>query len=164
MDQRIAIWNTLHDGEITVAAREGESLLVFVSIPYLRVRLAPLGDSFSLRLFGLRAIELSRHDGGYERTSSLEEIAMNGIEILSTDSTDMPVKIKTTQGLLTLDFDDLEIRLDTGQVVDYGTILAACNSYWDEWQAKAEHNEEARNHRTESPPTQPPAGSEPRQQ
>lgn len=136
MDHRIAIWNALHDGEITVVAQESTRLEVFVSIPYLRARLSPLGDSFSLRLSGVRIFEFSDYDGK-KTTSALSEIAMSGIEILSTDSTAMPVKIATTQGFMTLDFDDLEIRLDTGQVVDYAAVDSACREYWEEWSAKA---------------------------
>ena len=136
MDPRIAIWNTLHDGEITVAAREGMALEIFVSIPYLRVRLAPLGDSFSLRLSGLRALEFS-YSHETKKTSSLSDIAMSGIVILSTDSNAMPVKVETTQGCLTLDFDEMEIRLDTGQIVAYQTVLSACTEYWDEWSRRA---------------------------
>jgi hypothetical protein len=53
MDERIEIWNVLHDGEITVVSEDGDTLTLFVSIPYLRRRLKPLGDSFVLVLEGL---------------------------------------------------------------------------------------------------------------
>ena len=137
MNPRIAIWNTLHDGQITVAVREEASVQLFVSIPYLRSRLLPLGDSFSLRLSGVRSFEFSDYEEK-KKTSVLADIAMSGIEILSTDSTAMPIKIATTQGFLILDFDDLEIRLDTGETVGYDAVYAACQQYWDEWSAKAE--------------------------
>lgn len=51
-DPRIDIWNLLHDGEITVAARDADALVLFVSIPYLRSSFRPIGDSFALRLSG----------------------------------------------------------------------------------------------------------------
>ena len=73
---------------------------------------------------------------GKKKTSSMEDIARSGIEILSTDSEAMPVKIATTTGFLTLDFDTLEIRLDTGQSVDYDQVYRVCCAYWDEWSAK----------------------------
>ena len=63
---------------------------------------------------------------------------MSGIEILSTESNSMPIKVATTQGSLTLDFDKLEIRLDTGQLVEYDTVYAACTEFWEEWSANAE--------------------------
>lgn len=47
-DPRFGIWNALHDGEITIAVREATDVVVmFVSIPYVRRRIEPLGDSFS---------------------------------------------------------------------------------------------------------------------
>jgi hypothetical protein len=56
-DPRFSIWNALHDGEITIAEREApEVLVLFVSIPYVRRRIPPLGDSFRLRLGGFRGM------------------------------------------------------------------------------------------------------------
>lgn len=135
MDERIAIWNALHDGEITGATLEGNALVMFVNIPYVRARLAPLGDSFCLRLHGFRSLELSDSDG--RKTSDLSGFAMSGIEINSTDSTSMPVKIATTSGYLTLDFDTLEIALDSGRVTNFREVDEACSSYWKEWSDKA---------------------------
>jgi hypothetical protein len=132
----------MHDGEITVAARDGDSVQLFVSIPYLRGRLMPLGDSFSLHLSGVRSFEFSDYEEK-KKTSSLADVAMRGIEILSTDSTVMPIKVATTQGFLMLDFDELEIRLDTGQVVSYQTVYAACQEYWDEWSSKTKNETRA---------------------
>jgi hypothetical protein len=137
MDPRIAIWNTLHDGEITVVAQEGADLVMFVSIPYVRERLKPLGDSFALRLRGFRGFELLDSDGTKKSADLQEDLARNGIEILSAESATMPVKIATTHGYLVLDFDDIEIALDTGGAVPYEDVLQACSEYWDEWSARA---------------------------
>jgi hypothetical protein len=35
MDERSAIWNILHDGEVTAVSEDGDILTIFVSIPYL---------------------------------------------------------------------------------------------------------------------------------
>src|SRR5688500_17259119 len=95
-DPRVAIWNTLHDGEITVIRREEPGKLVmFVSIPYLRERITPLGDSFCLRLRGFRSIELAEFEGT-AKTSDIAEIANAGLEILSTDTEKMPVRVAIT--------------------------------------------------------------------
>jgi len=136
MDPRIAIWNTLHDGEITVVAKEDADLVMFVSIPYLRERLKPLGDSFALRLRRFRGFELLDSEGRKKSSELQEDLARSGIEILSTESGAMPVKIATTMGYLVLDFDDIEIALDTGRVVPYEEVLQACTEYWDEWSAR----------------------------
>ena len=134
MDTRIAIWNTLHDGEITVLAMESDTLVMFVSIPYIRERLTPLGDSFILRLSGFHSLEF---DDGKNRHSDLTEISKSGIEIFSTKSETMPVKIATTSGSLTLDFDHIEISTDTGRAVTYDEIYKACLEFWEEFSIKA---------------------------
>jgi hypothetical protein len=137
MDARIAIWNTLHDGEITVVAKDCADLVMFVSIPYVRERLKPLGDSFALRLKGFRTFELLDSEGRKKSSDLQEDLARNGIEILSAESETMPVKIATTMGYLVLDFDDIEITLDTGRIVPYEEVLQASTEYWAEWSASA---------------------------
>jgi hypothetical protein len=129
------IWNLLHDGEITVIAREGpDSLIMFVDIPYLRQRIAPLGDSFRLRLGGFRGIGFSNDIG--DSYSEITDIAESRLEILSTESEAMPAKIAVAQGTLTIDFDSVDISLDTGQPISYEQISHACEQYWDEWSAR----------------------------
>ena len=124
-------------------ALEGEDTLVmFVSIPYLRERIAPLGDSFVLRLSGFRHIELADSDGK-KKDSELADISKSGIEILSAESEAMPVKISTTSGYLTLDFDRIEIALDTGREVSYEEIDQASSDYWQEWEARSKAQEDA---------------------
>jgi hypothetical protein len=137
MDKRIQIWNILHDGEITAVSGEcGEVLTMFVSIPYLRRRLEPLGDSFVLTLSGVTRLEF--HDFDDTVTSLQEVLDIGSPEILSTDSKSMPVSIATTLGQLTLDFKTIAFTLDTGQTVTYEAIEKVCEEYWTEWEAKAE--------------------------
>lgn len=136
MNTRIAIWNVLHDGEITAVSEDGDTLTMFVSIPYLRRRLKPLGDSFVLTMAGVRRVEF-RDFGG--RTGSLrDELETGTPEILSTESEAMPVTVETTMGQLVLDFDSIQIALDTGESVDYSAIEKVCDEYWTEWKAKSE--------------------------
>ncbi len=137
MDHRIQIWNVLHDGEITaIAGEEGDTLTMFVSIPYLRRRLEPLGDSFVLTLGGLKRLEFHNFDG--TTTPLQEEIDIGTPEILSTESVSMPVKIETTMGQLILDFESIRFAMDTGQEVEYETIEKVCEEYWTAWEAKSE--------------------------
>jgi hypothetical protein len=137
MDKRIQIWNILHDGEMTAISEEdGESLTMFVSIPYLRRRLQPLGDSFVLTLEGLKRLEFRNFDG--TTTPLREQIDIGSPEILSTESESMPVRIETTMGQLILDFQSIRFALDTGQEIAYETIEKVCDEYWTEWKAKAE--------------------------
>jgi len=137
MDKRIQIWNILHDGEITAISGEGsETLTMFVNIPYLRRRLEPLGDSFVVTLSGLTRLEFQDFDG--TTTLLKEEIEIGTPEILSTESESMPIKIETTMGQLTLDFQSMSLALDTGQAIDYEAVEKVCEEYWTEWKAKAE--------------------------
>lgn len=139
MDNRIEIWNILHDGEIT-AISDGDSgtLTMFVSIPYLRRRLPPLGDSFVVTLSGLTRSEFSNFDG--TTTSLREELETGTPEIFSTGSDSMPVRIDTTMGQLILEFENISFALDTGQAVEFDAIKKVCEEYWDEWEKKADQN------------------------
>jgi hypothetical protein len=139
MDTRIEIWNVLHDGDITAISEDGDTLTMFVSIPYLRRRLKPLGDSFVLTLAGVQQAECRDFSGAASSASSLqEELEIGTPEIIKTESEAMPVTIETTMGQLILDFQTIRFALDTGELVEYKTIKKVCEEYWAEWQAKAE--------------------------
>jgi hypothetical protein len=134
-DPRFHIWNTLHDGEITaVAADASDTVTIFVSIPYLRRRLQPLGDSFVLTLSGVRQLQFRDFSGTI--SSLRDELDLTAPEILSSESAHMPVTVETTSGQLLADFDDVQFALDTGQSVTYEAIEKVCHEYWDEWSAK----------------------------
>jgi hypothetical protein len=130
---RLDIWNVLHDGEITVMHREAPDVVImFVSIPYVRRRLEPLGDSFRLRLGGFRSMHFENGIG--DTSSELDYI--EGYEILDILSETMPAKIQLAEGTLTLDFDTLAISLDSGQPVAYEKVLRLAQDYWDEFAAR----------------------------
>ena len=136
MDPRIDIWNVLHDGEFTVLAVRDNVLTMFVNIPYLRARLTPLGDSLVLRLKGFRSFSLLDSGGRLESTNPAD-VTRSGQVILSAASDDFPVTVALRGGSMTLDFDDLEVALDTGSTVDYAVVRRAAEDYWTEWEAKA---------------------------
>jgi len=139
MDARITIWNVLHDGEITAISEDGDTLTIFVSIPYLRRRLKPLGDSFVLTLTGVRQAEYRDFSGAASSVSPLREALEIGTpEILKTESESMPLTIETTMGQIVLDFQSIRFALDTSQPIDYESLEKVCEEYWTEWQAKAE--------------------------
>ena len=149
MDERIQIWNLLHDGEITAVAGEGgQTLTMFVSVPFLRRRLAPLGDSFVIVLSGLTLLEF--HDFAGTKISLAEELEIGTPEILSTESESMPIKIETTMGQLTLSFQSIRFTLDTGGDIEYEAIARVCEEYWADWNARAEQRaaSDARDART----------------
>jgi hypothetical protein len=130
-DQRIEIWNVLHDGEIAAISDDGGTLMMFVNIPYLRRRLTPLGDSFVLTLSRLTLLEFYSSDG--TKTSLREELDIGTPAILSTDSASMPAMIETTMGRLILDFQRITFALDIGQAIEYEAIVKVGEEYWAEW-------------------------------
>ena len=133
-DPRLDIWNVLHDGEITIMHRESPDVLVmFVSIPYVRRRIQPLGDSFRLRLGGFRGMAFS-YDIDQNTFTELDYI--EGFEILDILSETMPAMIQLAEGKLMLDFDSLDIALDSGQPVAYEEVLRVAQEYWDEFAAR----------------------------
>jgi hypothetical protein len=132
LDPRFAIWNTLHDGKLTALTREEpDTVMMSITIPYLRKRISPGGDSFCLRLHGVRRIQFAGFGASY--TDDYEEIASYSLWILSTDSDLMPVRIATAEGFLVLDFDSLHISLDTGQPISYEQLDRVSEEYWDEF-------------------------------
>jgi hypothetical protein len=126
----------LHDGEITAISQDGGTLTMFVSIPYLRRRLKPLGDSFVLTFTGLTRAEC--RDSAGNTTSLEEELEIGTPEILQTESKSMPVTVETTMGQVILEFQTIRLALDTGQEVSYETIEKTCEEYWNEWEANAQ--------------------------
>jgi hypothetical protein len=132
-DPRLDIWNVLHDGDITILHREAPDVVImFVCIPYVRRRIEPLGDSFRLRLGGFCSVHFANDIG--DTSSELDYV--EGYEILDILSETMPAKIQLAEGTLTLDFDTLDISLDSGQPVAYEEIRRVAQDYWDEFAAR----------------------------
>jgi hypothetical protein len=127
-DERIIIWNILHDGSISAAEVSNLRATIFVSIPYLRRRIPPLGDSFVLKLTGVTTCEFRHFDG---ETTSLEKALQVGEpEVLSTDSVTFPLTIHTTMGQLVLAFEDVSYFLDSGEATTFEAIQKAATEYW----------------------------------
>jgi hypothetical protein len=135
-DSRIDIWDTLHDGLITVAARDADALVLFVSIPYLRARFRPIGDSFALRLGGFRSARLRASNGDLSDLD-LDDLPTSHLEILSAASTSIPIAVELTIGELILDFDSLSIHLDTGAELSYTEVQSEAEKYWSEFEERA---------------------------
>ena len=135
-DPRTDIWSTLHDGLVTVGARDGDALVLFVSAPYLRARFQPLGDSFVLRLGGFRSAHLRASNGDLSELD-LGELPTCHLEIISSASTSMPVAVELSSGELVLDFDSLRVFLDTGTELSYLELRTQADKYWREFEALA---------------------------
>jgi len=141
MDERIEIWNLLHDGFITAIEQNGDTLTMFVSIPYLRRRMKPIGDSFNLTLSGLSRMDFC--DPWGEIHSFAEELGVGvvtGPTIISSHSDSMPITIELDYGRLVLDFQSISFALDTGGSVGFEEIEEVAAAYWQELASNAERN------------------------
>ena len=61
---------------------------------------------------------------------------IEGFEILNSLSDTMPAMIQLAEGKLMLDFDSLDITLDSGQSVTYEEVRRVAQDYWDEFAAR----------------------------
>lgn len=148
MDERIAIWNILRGGKITAVSEDGDTLTASVSVPYIRRRIKPMGDSFVLTLTGVRRAEWRGFDSSGPASTIHEGLEIDAPEIAGTDSRAMPITIgitlgdiflnermsidETMRGQIILDFQKIRFALDTGQSSDYQTIYRVYEEYWEE--------------------------------
>jgi hypothetical protein len=98
----------------------------------------PLGDSFVLTLSGVKQIMFQDLFEGPMSTLE-DELEISTPEILNTESETMPVCVKTTTGILILNYENIDFKLDTGQPVKFETIEAVCHEYWNQWNGKGEN-------------------------
>jgi hypothetical protein len=132
MSPRAEIWNILHDGPITnISGAVPGDVRLSIDIDYLRRLFPGGGDSFGLCLRGCRLLEMTIWASDSRVTNDFAEILDALPTILSTDSTDVPVRVFTTTGELSLDFDEFNLELDDGTPVSFDSICAACENYWN---------------------------------
>jgi hypothetical protein len=133
-DERIDIWNILHDGSITAVESKDDIIRMFVGIAHLRRRFQPPGDSFVVALSGVSHCEFRHFDG---ETTNLSDVFETGEpEILSTSSEGFPITIQTTLGRLIVSFDSISVALDTGQPILFGAIERVAAQYWEEFERR----------------------------
>jgi hypothetical protein len=132
IDLGIQLWNVLHDGEITVLERNHDVITVFVSIPYVRRRMKPIGDSFKLVFYGVSQFEYVGNDGSIAPIE--EEIENCPLTVLHTESKEFPVRVVTTMGDIIANYTDFEIYLDVGKRIEISELFREFDRYWDEWE------------------------------
>ena len=142
MDPRIEIWYLLHDGEITVVDAHDNTVTMAVKIPWLRSRLQPQGDSFVLRLRGLRSCALcdgtafdwrSFRRKDRVRSTNPADLSHRGLLIRWPEAEALPVTVELICGRLKLDFEDVETSLDTGAAVSHDDLKQVSADYWREF-------------------------------
>ncbi|MDQ3363988.1 MAG: hypothetical protein M3680_00965 [Myxococcota bacterium] len=130
-----APWNLLHDGTVTALAREADTLLVTIDVPYVRVRFGGTG-TFVLRLAGCDGISYQPYDEPllYE----LDAIASSQPDLDVTSFQGGAIVVSGNAGVMRLRYANLAITLDTGAEVTLAELDAHVRSYRDDWSARTE--------------------------
>ncbi|MBA3818225.1 MAG: hypothetical protein H0X17_04990 [Deltaproteobacteria bacterium] len=128
-------WNLLHDGTVTALARDEDTLLVTIDVPYVRVRFGGTG-TFVLRLAGCDGISYEPFDEPllYE----LDAIASSQPDLNTTTFQGGAIVVSGNAGVMRLRYANLAITLDTGTDVTLSELAAHVRSYWDDWSARHE--------------------------
>jgi hypothetical protein len=130
------IWNILHDGEITgIDGVIPGHLAIRVEIPYLRDMLAPKGTAFVLTLCNCTRFEYEVWDDR-KKYSDVARIAAMKPFVLEASETPEGIRIGCTEGYIHASYGSVAYALDTGQIITFADLSAACDRYWTEWKAK----------------------------
>jgi hypothetical protein len=130
MNQRADIWNILHDGEIAEIKRDSQqNLQLRIYIPYLGNMFPEVGENIWVDLHNTKKFEMRIWDEDLT-TSDFDKIVSTGTEILSTESTDVPLHIVSTRGDLFIDFESFSLSLDSKNKITFDELTDACSRYW----------------------------------
>ena len=136
MNQRADIWNILHDGEIAeIKSKSNQHIQLRIYIPYLGNMFPEIGENIWVDLLNYRKFEMKIWDEDIT-TSDFNKIVSTGTEILSTESTDVPLHVVSTLGDLFIDFESFSLSLDSGKQITFEELEDACSRYWKNWEEK----------------------------
>jgi len=134
MNQRADIWNILHDGEIAEINRKStHHIQLRIYIPYLGNMFPEVGENIWVDLHNTKKFEMKIWDEDIT-TSDFDKIVSTGTEILSTESTDVPVHVVSTLGDLFIDFESYSLSLDSGKQITFDELVDGCSRYWKNWE------------------------------
>ncbi len=128
------VWGFFHDAEIEKirGVIPGE-ITLDLKISYLRRMFDGEGTGFRAKLHDCSQFEYCEF--GQQPTSDFRTIEASETWILYVHSTD-PLVLDCTTGTLTLEYQSMEISLDSGESVTYEALREACERYWDDWSGK----------------------------
>lgn len=131
MSNPINPWNLLHDGTIERAERQGESVILWVEIEYLRERLSPPGRQIGAVLHDCTRCSFAPFDG--VETQELTAITAAEPSLLEAQEAEGGVMIVCQEGLLHLRYTSLSFVLDAGEPLPLETLIETASRYWAEW-------------------------------
>jgi hypothetical protein len=108
-------------------------LVLTIDVEYLRELFTPRGDCFHVHLSGCTSINY--FDWASEsHTQNLIEIEEKELEILSVQQKENKACITCTTGELSISFERLHIRLDTGECITKSQLQEKVQRYWKNWE------------------------------
>lgn len=132
-------WGIFHDGVITrIHGMVPGAVVLHVEIAYLRKMFNEEGVGFDVHLTGCSKLEYAAYDE--EPMSDAQAIAAKEPEILYVNQTEPEVVLDCAMGLLTLNYLDAQVFLDSGRLVTYAELERAADKYWDDWSKKNGNN------------------------
>jgi hypothetical protein len=137
MDFYPAIWNVLHDGNITaVRGAVPGTVQLDVSIDYLRERFPDPGKTIQVILAGCTRFAYRDFDER-EFTTDFSAIAAFEPEVLSAELRDGLCVLDCAGGVLELSAADGSVALDSGRAITLQELIDVADAYWTEWSERA---------------------------
>ena len=135
-EMNFAIWNTLHDGVIqSVKGDVPGDVTITVSISYLCEKLPTTAEFLFLSLRRCTDLVFTPFEGK-PLTSPMEIMALEP-EVLSASEHGGIVSVDCVTGVLTLAYQDVQIKLAEGIPISQGQLEDAADRYWTEWEENA---------------------------
>jgi hypothetical protein len=137
---RTEIWNHLHDGFITgITQLMLNQISITVEIPYLCETFSTQSSSFNLILDGFRYISFEPFYEG-ETLTDFDKIAVKELQILEARDDGSNLIICVAEGNrggdLSLQYSDVELRLENGVKVSNEELINASLLYWNNSNSK----------------------------
>ncbi|MFO0812627.1 MAG: hypothetical protein U0796_05380 [Gemmatales bacterium] len=137
----VAIWNVLHDGEVSAA--EGSvpgDLRLSVGISYLCGHLPTRAEHVLVTLTGCERFEYHPYEG--PPVSDPVAIAAIGLEVLSAEVAEGAIRVECSDrgggGYLLTRYSSTHAATAEGQPLSQAELEAAAERYWSLWAAEAE--------------------------
>jgi hypothetical protein len=129
------IWGVFHDGVIKlIDGSVPGTLRLEVEIPYLRGMFPEPGHRFIVSLSRCSKLRFTEYDE--LPTENPHEIQQREPEILYVLS-EQPLVLDCAAGKLEVEYDEMTVRLESGQSVSYESLASASAKYWNDWSSRA---------------------------
>ena len=142
-DSLEAVWNILHDG--TIDAVRGEvpgDVELSISISYLCGMLPTNSDHLLVKLSQCTLARMELFSGATRQ--GLVAFGDGDTEILSAKAINDAVEVCCRDGMLTLHYGSVAVRLAEGTTVTLTELAAAAERYWSEWAERGRRSTEVR--------------------